>query len=132
MSRAESRMVMGYLPMESRHHAAIVSLIAPASPATRMLDPFAGEGQFLEVAIKGLPADQEALYAHILAGKANPRPLTVQAEPLYRVPAAPDPGRKFVFSPDIIDEAQGLRLIQEQGAWKTNGFQALLEIPRPP
>ncbi len=260
MARAESRIVMGYLPMESRHHAAILSLINPAAPTTRLLDPFAGDGQFLEVAakawnvtpyaneldgdraaacierfgptqaircdverliasneafgivwanppydvdktlsnskrvefallrqswkwaargavvlwavynhhiteeaaaflaknsshvdvwalpgkhlgeydqvivvaVKGLPGDQEALYAHILAGKANPRPLTVQAEPLYRVPAPPDPARKFVFSPDIIDEAQGLRLIQEQGAWKTNGFQALLEIPRPP
>jgi superfamily II DNA or RNA helicase len=37
-----------------------------------------------------------------------------------------------VFAPDVIDEQQGLRLIDEQGAWKSNGFQSLLEIPQPP
>ncbi len=54
-----------------------------------------------------------------------------QPEPLYKLPALPHITR-FVFAPDIIDEEQGLRLIQEQGAWKTNGFQVLLEVPRPP
>ncbi|MCA9886655.1 MAG: hypothetical protein KC708_26975, partial [Anaerolineae bacterium] len=71
------------------------------------------------------------LYQHILDGKNQPRPLTVQPEPLYKLPAPP-PITRFVFAPDIIDEEQGLRLIQEQGAWKSNGFQALLEVPRPP
>src|SRR5260221_6114492 len=243
MARAESKMIMGYLRIEERHHAAILSLLAPATPTTRMLDPFAGEGLFLDVAaktwqvtpyaneleagraaacidrfgpkqavqcdverlmasneafgilwanppydhdktaknskrvefaylrhswkwaqqgaivfwvvynqhiteeaaaflaryspqvevwalpgkhlgeydqvvvvaIKGTPPDAEALDAQILAGKASPRPLTEQSEPLYRVPAPPDPARKFVFSPDVIDEVQGLRLLQEQG-----------------
>lgn len=50
MAHAESKMIMGYLPIEARHHAAILSLVAPATLATRMLDPFAGEGEFLEVA----------------------------------------------------------------------------------
>jgi superfamily II DNA or RNA helicase/16S rRNA G966 N2-methylase RsmD len=260
MARAESKMVMGYLPIEERHHAAILSLIAPATPATRLLDPFAGEGEFLEVAakawnvtpyaneldgeradkciarfgptqaircdverqlasneafgiiwanppydhdrlarnnkrvefaylrhswkwaqdgaivlwavynqhitedaamflskhssrvevwalpgkhlgeydqvvvvaIKGAPANLERLYEQIMAGKAVPRPLTVQPEPIYHAPTPPDPETRFVFAPDTVDDIQGLRLVQSQGAWKSNGFQALLEVPRPP
>lgn len=52
MARAESKMIMGYLPIEPKHHAAILSLVAPATPAVRLLDPFAGEGAFLEAAAK--------------------------------------------------------------------------------
>lgn len=44
MARSESKAIMGYLPIEAKHHAAIVSLLAPATPAHRILDPFAGEG----------------------------------------------------------------------------------------
>ena len=76
--------------------------------------------------------DPERLYAEIMAQKQQPRPLEVQPEPVYRLPPPPDPGRRFVFAPDVIDEQQGLRLIEDQGAWKSQGFQALLEIPRPP
>lgn len=50
MARAESKAIMGYLPIEVHHHPAILSLIAPATSATRLLDPFAGEGVFLEAA----------------------------------------------------------------------------------
>lgn len=50
MARAESKMVMGYLPIEPHHHAAILSLVMPATPAVKMLDPFAGEGEFLQAA----------------------------------------------------------------------------------
>lgn len=253
-------MIMGYLPIEERHHAAILSLIHPATPATRLLDPYAGEGEFLEsaakawnvtpyaneldadraakcikrfgptqavrcdverlmtsseafgivwanppydhdplaknnkrvefaylrlawkwaqqggivlwavynhhitedaaaflskhsrqvgvwalpgkhlgewdqvvvVAIKGQPSDPAVLYEQIMAGKANPRPLTVQVEPLYRVPTPPDPAKRFVFAPDSVDAKQGLQLVHVQGAWKTNGFQALLQVPQPP
>ena len=50
MARPESKMIMGYLPIEERHFPALLSLIAPATPAVRMLDPFAGEGTFLEAA----------------------------------------------------------------------------------
>jgi len=260
MARAESKIVMGYLPIEARHHAAILSLVTPATSAVRLLDPFAGEGEFLEavakawnvtpyaneldgeraakcierfgptqavrcdverllasneafgivwanppydhdkvaknnkriefsylrhawkwaqdgaivlwavynqhitedaaaflskhstrvdvwalpgkhlgeydqvvlVAIKGTPSDSEHLYTQIMANKAAPRPLTVQAEPVYHAPTPPDPDRRFVFAPDMVDEEQGLRLVQAQGAWKSNGFQALLEVPRPP
>jgi hypothetical protein len=57
--------------------------------------------------------------------------LEVQAEPVYRLPA-PKTINRFVFAPDVIDEAQGLKLIEEQGAWKSNGFQALLELPPSP
>lgn len=257
MARAESKAIMGYLPIDTHHHPTILSLIAPATPATRLLDPFAGEGVFLEtaarawnvtpyaneldgeraaacierfgpkqavrcdverlmasneafgivwanppydhdktaknskrvefaylrhvwkwaqeggivlwcvyqhhiteeaaaflskhsrrvdvwalpgkhldtydqvvvVAIKGQSVDPAALYDQILAEKAQPRLLTVQPEPLYRVPPSPDPKRKFVFAPDVVDEIQGLRLVMEQGAWKTNGFQSLLSVP---
>ena len=52
MARAESKMVMGYLPVEEHHHPAILSLVMPATPAVKLLDPFAGEGLFLEVAAK--------------------------------------------------------------------------------
>src|SRR5579871_3338547 len=52
MACAESKIIMGYLPIEERHHAAIISLVAPATPTVKLLDPFAGEGEFLEVAAK--------------------------------------------------------------------------------
>ncbi len=87
--------------------------------------------QVVVVAIKGIHPNPTQLYQSILEGKVSPRLLTLQSEPLYKLPASPQITR-FVFAPDIIDEEQGLRLIQEQGAWKTNGFQALLEVPRPP
>ncbi|MBZ0275804.1 MAG: DUF6094 domain-containing protein, partial [Anaerolineae bacterium] len=41
---------MGYLPIEERHYPALLSLVTPATPAHRLLDPFAGEGAFLEAA----------------------------------------------------------------------------------
>ena len=44
MARAESKMIMGYLPIEERHYQALLSLVAPAHPGNRLLDPFAGEG----------------------------------------------------------------------------------------
>ncbi|NJL58159.1 hypothetical protein HC928_25870 [bacterium] len=50
MSRMENRAVMGFFAIEPRHHAAILSLVAPATSAHRLLDPFAGEGEFLEAA----------------------------------------------------------------------------------
>jgi 16S rRNA G966 N2-methylase RsmD len=260
MARLESKAVMGYLPIEERHYPALFSLVAPATSAHRLLDPFAGEGAFLEAAaqhwqvtpyaneldgdraeqciarfgvrqavrcdverliasnnafsigwfnppydhdataagskrvefrylrhswkwlqdgglcfwvvynqhlteeaaaflsrhstqvdvwalpgkhlgeydqivvaaIKGLQPDPDALYEQILSQKAQPRVLDVQPEPVYKLPPALDKSRKFVFAPDVIDEEQGLRLIEEQGAWKTNGFQSLLEVPIPP
>jgi superfamily II DNA or RNA helicase/16S rRNA G966 N2-methylase RsmD len=260
MARAESKQILGYLPTSLHHYEAILSLVSPANPATRILDPYAGEGEFLEAAaqawnvtpyaneldgeraqkcierfgptqavrcdverlvasneafgilwanppydhdklqkaskrvefaylryawkwaadgaiifwvvyhqhltedaaaflaknstrvdvwalpgkhlneydqiivaaIKGAQPEPDALYNAILRDKAEPRSLTVQAEPLYRVPPPPDPNRKFVFAPDVIDEAQGLRLITEGGAWRSNAFQALLQTPPPP
>jgi|GEM_PF-6837132 hypothetical protein len=35
MARAEFRMIMGYLPIDPHHHAAIPSLAVSASPAVR-------------------------------------------------------------------------------------------------
>jgi 16S rRNA G966 N2-methylase RsmD len=52
MARLESKAIMGYLPIEERHYPALLSLVAPATPAARMLDPFAGEGAFLEAAAR--------------------------------------------------------------------------------
>ena len=259
MARNESKAIMGYLPIEAKHHTAITSLVAPATPTHKLLDPYAGEGEFLEVAaqawnvtpyaneldgdraakcierfgvkqavrcdverliasnsafscgwfnppydhdasasgnkrvefrylrhswkwiqdgglvfwvvylhhltedsvvflsknstrvdvwalpgkhlgeydqiivaaVKGLQANPEALYEQIMAQKADPQVLEAQPEPVYKLPA-PKTISRFVFAPDVIDEAQGLKLIEEQGAWKSNGFQALLEIPSPP
>ncbi|MDX1992553.1 MAG: DUF6094 domain-containing protein [bacterium] len=260
MARAESKEILGYLPVSPHHYPAILSLVAPATPETRMLDPYAGEGEFLEAAaqawnvtpyaneldgkrgqkciarfgptqavrcdverlvasneafgilwanppydhdklakaskrvefaylrhawkwaadgaiifwvvynqhltqeaaaffaknsrsvdvwalpgkhlneydqiivaaIKGVQPEPDALYNTILREKSEPRPLVVQSQPIYRVPAPPDHHRKFVFAPDVIDEVQGLRLIDDRGAWRSNGFQALLEVPPPP
>ena len=259
MARNESKAIMGYLPIEAHHHQAIISLIAPATPAHRILDPFAGEGEFLDmasqawnvtpyaneldgeradkclarfgakqavrcdverliasnnafslgwfnppydhdatasgnkrvefrylrhawkwitdggivmwavyihhltenataflskysthvdvwalpgkhlneydqivvVAIKGMQANPEALYEQIMAQKAQPKLLTVQDEPIYKLPA-PKPLSRFVFAPNVIDEQRGLQLIEEQGAWQSHGFQALLEVPPTP
>src|SRR5690606_1021160 len=259
MARAESKMIMGYLPIEERHYPALLSLVAPAAPAVRLLDPFAGEGAFLEAAakawnvipyaneldgeraqaciarvgptqavrcdverlvasnnafgaawlnppydhdaaasgskrvefrylrhawkwvqdgglalwcvyrqhitqeaaaflakhssrvdvwalpgkhlgeydqmvvaaVKGVPLDPTALYEQLVRDRENPQPLTVQAAPLYRLPA-PRAIQRFVFAPDMLDEAAGLKVIEEQGAWKTSGFQALLDVPPPP
>ncbi|MAS35385.1 MAG: hypothetical protein CL610_15350 [Anaerolineaceae bacterium] len=259
MARLTSKAILGFLPVDNQHHEAIISLVTPATPAHRLLDPFAGEGEFLEVAaqawnvtpyaneldgdraaqcierfgpkqavrcdverliasnnafsigwynppydhdaaasgnkrvefrylrhawkwiqdgglvlwcvyrthltedaasflaknslrvdvwalpgkhlgeydqivvaaVKGLQATPEALYEQIMAQKAAPQILEVQPEPIYKLPV-PKAINRFVFAPDVIDEAQGLKLIEEQGAWKSNGFQALLEVPRPP
>ena len=87
--------------------------------------------QVIVAAIKGEQPEPGALYQYILAAKAAPRPLTVQSEPVYKAPP-PRPIQRFVFAPDMIDAEQGLRLIEAQGAWKTNGFQALLQPPLPP
>lgn len=258
MARAESKMIMGYLPIEERHYPALLSLVAPATPAVRMLDPFAGEGAFLEaaaqawnvtpyaneldgeraaqclarfgptqavrcdverlvasnnafgivwanppydhdkaaqgskrvefaylrhawkwaqdgavvlwcvyhqhitaeaaaflakhsrsadvwalpgkhqgeydqvvvVAIKGEQSNPGALYAEIMAGKAAPRPLVVQPAPVYTAPP-PRALQRFVFTADMLDPEQGLRLIATSGAWTSQGFQALLQ-PLPP
>ncbi len=256
MARAESKAKMGFLPIEQKHHEAILSLVAPATPATRIIDPFAGEGVFLEAAaqawnatpyaceldgnraqqcierfgpkkavqcdaerlrasnnafgllwcnppydhdstatdskrvefamlrhswkwaqeggivmwvvyqqhltekamtflakhsrsvdvwalpgkhlneydqiivtaVKGRNAEPESLYRNILTQKSDPRPLTVQSEPVYRTPP-PVSGKRFVFAPDMIDENQGLLLLESQGAWKNNAFQTLLDLP---
>jgi len=262
MARPQSRQIMGYLPTEEKQYAAILSLVAPATPATRLLDPFAGEGIFLEaaanawnvtpyaneldgeraqacltrfgptqavrgdverlsasseafgilwanppydvdkldrdtkrvefrylrlswkwlqpgglafwviyqqhltdaacaflakysrrvdvwalpgkhqgeynqivvVAVKaaGQNPEAEALYADLIAQRTTPRLLTVQTEPCYRVPPPPAASRKFVFAPETIDPEQGLQLLQSGGAWKSQGFQALLEVAPPP
>jgi len=50
MSRMENKAVMGFFAVEAKHHAAITSLVAPATPAHKLLDPYAGEGVFLETA----------------------------------------------------------------------------------
>ena len=52
MSRSISKSITGYYKIDSAHHDAILSLVAPATPQHKMLDPFAGEGEFLEVASK--------------------------------------------------------------------------------
>lgn len=43
---------MGYLPVEEHHHPAILSLVVPATPAVKLLDPFAGDGLWGLVAIQ--------------------------------------------------------------------------------
>jgi hypothetical protein len=50
MARPGSKMKAGYLPIEERHYPALLSLVAPATPSHRLLDPFAGEGAFLTAA----------------------------------------------------------------------------------
>ena len=52
MARLSSKEILGFLPLSSQHHEAVLSLVAPATPTHRLLDPFAGEGEFLEAAAK--------------------------------------------------------------------------------
>jgi transposase len=73
-------------------------------------------------------ATEAALYEQIMAQKADLQVLEIQPEPVHKLPA-PKTITRFVFTSDVIDETQGLKLIDEQGAWKSNGFQALLWIP---
>ena len=87
--------------------------------------------QIVVAAVVGRHPNPEAHYADIAEQKAYPLPLVVQDEPVYKLPAPPKPSR-FIFAPDVIDEAQGLRLLEEHGAWASNGFQALLQPPPPP
>jgi hypothetical protein len=42
MARPESKMIMGYLPVDAHHHAALVALVAPGSPTHKLLDPSLG------------------------------------------------------------------------------------------
>ena len=73
MARLESKAIMGYLPIEGRHYDAILSLVAPATPAQRMLDPFAGEGAFLQAAAQHW---QVTAYANELDGQRAAECLT--------------------------------------------------------
>jgi hypothetical protein len=66
MSRMENREVMGFFAIHPKHHATVTSLVAPATPAHRLLDPFGGEGEFLEAAAKGWNV---TLYANKLDGE---------------------------------------------------------------
>ena len=52
MARSQSKQIMGYLEIEAHHHDAILSLVQPANQAYKMLDPFAGDGKFLDIASK--------------------------------------------------------------------------------
>ena len=47
MARLESKVIMGYLPIEERHYQALFSLVTPATPDHKLLDPMAGSGEFL-------------------------------------------------------------------------------------
>ncbi|MBE2271175.1 MAG: hypothetical protein IAE80_23275, partial [Anaerolinea sp.] len=87
--------------------------------------------QMVVAAIKGMQESPTTLYEQIVRERDEPRPLVVHTEPVYRLPA-PRPIQRFVFAPDMLDAEAGLRLIEANGAWKTNGFQALLEVPPPP
>lgn len=259
MARLESKQIMGYLPIDEEHHAAIISLVAPTTPAYKVLDPFAGEGDFLEAAakhwhitpyaneldgerankciarfgakqavrsdalrlrasnaafsclwvnppydhdkaasgskrvefamlrhswkwaldgalvlwaiyvqhlteeamtflaknsrrvdvwalsgkhlgeydqiivaaIKGRQPDPDGLYEDMRQQKAHPLPLSVQDEPVYTLPA-PTAGRRFTFAPDLIDAERGLLLVEAAGAWQSQAFQSLLDVPAPP
>jgi len=64
MSRATNREVMGFFAIGEKHHEAILSLIEPSPyPDGRILDPFAGEGDFL---LKASKTWQLAPYANEL------------------------------------------------------------------
>ncbi|GAB5426321.1 MAG: hypothetical protein Crog4KO_34680 [Crocinitomicaceae bacterium] len=65
MARLISRAKMGFLPIDEIHQEAILSLVKPATSAHKLLDPFAGEGTFLEVASQ---AWQMTAYANELDG----------------------------------------------------------------
>lgn len=261
MARSDSKAIMGYLPVEAKHHEAITSLITPATLATRLIDPFAGDGYFLDVAatawnvtpyaneldqtraqdcitrfgpkqavrgdaerlrasnnafgiawinppydhdrtavagnkrvelamlrhswkwvqqqgivlwcvyrqhvtedamtfisansqsadlwalpgkhqneydqvvlvaVKGQPFNQTVIYEKLVIEKQNPRLLTIQDEPIYKVPQPISKSQRFYFAPDDIDDEKGMMLIEQYGAWGSQGFQDLLAVPLPP
>jgi 16S rRNA G966 N2-methylase RsmD len=76
--------------------------------------------QIVVVAIKGTHDDPEALYQSIRQAKSDPLPLTIQPEPLYKLPK-PRQLPRFTFAPDTITPEAGLQLIETQGAWKSCG-----------
>lgn len=76
-------------------------------------------------------ADPNRLYQDILSQKASPLHLTVQDEPVYKLPA-PTAGRRIAFSPDMIEAKRGLLLVEGPGAWQSQAFQTLLDVPSPP
>lgn len=261
MSRAENRIKMGYFALNSEHHTAVTSLIAPGTPTHKLFDPFAGEGVFLEAAAsrwnltpyaneldgeraaaciekfgprQAVRCDAERLqasrgafsviwcnppydhaktdttaskrvefkllrhswkwlhsdggimlwavyrshiteeaaaflaknstsvdvwalpgkhlneydqvvvvaragvngavnttYQHIMNQREEPQLLTVQDEPVYTLPAPPAK-RRFVFTPDMLDEVQALALIEDAGAQGSNAFEALLAVQLEP
>jgi hypothetical protein len=69
VARLTSKEKLGYLPIDRHHHEAILSLVTPATPVHRLLDPFAGEGEFLEVAANQWNVTP---YANELDGDALP------------------------------------------------------------
>lgn len=87
--------------------------------------------QIVVAAVVGHQADPNTLYQDILQQKANSLPLTVQDEAVYTLPA-PTAGRRFTFAPDMIDAERGLLLVEELGAWQSQSFQTLLDVPPPP
>lgn len=40
MARAESNMIMGYLPIEQRHDASLYLLVTPLTPSLRLVELF--------------------------------------------------------------------------------------------
>ena len=85
--------------------------------------------QVVVAAIKGAQPNPTALYQAILAGKAEPLPLTVQPEPLYKLPPPPQITR-YVFAPDIIDEElQSIKPVVDvrRGDTPPNGLSEAVE-----
>lgn len=67
MARAEYKMVMVYLPIEERQYPTLLSLVQSPTPIHNLIDPFAGEGEFLKTAacLKWI----EPGYQNLLTGK---------------------------------------------------------------
>ena len=77
--------------------------------------------QVVLAAIKGEQPEPGALYQHILAQKAKPRPLTIQPEPLYKAPP-PRPIQRFVFAPDMVDAEGGTAADRTAGCLEVERF----------
>jgi hypothetical protein len=87
--------------------------------------------QIIVVAIKGTRQKTPKRSTTTSCARRMPRMcLRFSPNPIYKLPPAIT-GRQFMFTSTQIDAEQGLRLIEDAGAWRNNGFQALLETPPP-
>ncbi|MEM9955268.1 MAG: DUF6094 domain-containing protein [Chloroflexota bacterium] len=78
---------------------------------------------------RGQSAHASQTYNKLLVQRDNPQLLTVQADPIYKLPA-PNNSKRFYFAPNDITITTGQTLVESYGAFTNAGFQNLLAVPQ--